>query len=487
MPKVPDAPADYDTAVRKGSERQPSRTSEYYTEHRNGERKTPIGYVTGTSVPGAFRDCSRIAVPIRCFRSPHDTTARELATISAMVSRRSLFTAASAGVAGMVSRSLAANANRELKELASKNLSKEDLPTPCMIVDQEILEKNLRTMADHCRATGIHLRGHVKVHKSPEIARRQIALGSIGVTCATVAECELMAQSGIKGVLLTRQPASKNKITRVVELARREPTFATVVDDPLAAEWLQDAAASRGTKLRTVVDIYAGLTRHGIESGEPALELAKQVDTSKNLKLIGLMGYSGGASHTHGFEERKQKSAQDLTGLAGTLDAVRKAGLPVEIATGGSTGTYNIDSETKTLTELQAGSFVFMDTLYRKIGGKQDSESYNDFGMALTVMTTVISKRHPRQCTIDAGNKALLRPTDEVKGRPEVRVENQGAEYGILAWADTDRDYKLGDRVELYPSNLDMSTNVYDRYYVARGERIVDVWPIMGRAGAAQR
>jgi D-serine deaminase-like pyridoxal phosphate-dependent protein len=102
-------------------------------------------------------------------------------------------------------------------------------------------------------------------------------------------------------------------------------------------------------------------------------------------------------------------------------------------------------------------------------------------------MTTVISKRHPHQCTIDAGNKALLKPTDEVKDRPEVKVENQGAEYGILVWTDSDRDYKLGERVELYPSNLDMSTNVYDRYYIARGEQIVDVWPIMGRAGAAQR
>jgi len=102
-------------------------------------------------------------------------------------------------------------------------------------------------------------------------------------------------------------------------------------------------------------------------------------------------------------------------------------------------------------------------------------------------MTTVISRRHPHQCTIDAGNKALLRPTDEVKGRPEVKVENQGAEYGILKWEETERDFRLGEQVELYPSNLDMSTNVYDRYYVARGEQIVDVWPIMGRAGAAQR
>ena len=356
-----------------------------------------------------------------------------------------------------------------------------------MVVDLDIFEQNLRTMADHCRKTGINLRGHVKVHKSPDIAKRQMALGSIGVTCATVAECELMAGAGIKGVLLTRQPTSKNNIGRTIALAKREPTFGTVVDDPIAADWLQEAAAAEGVKVRTTVDIFAGLTRHGIESGDPALDLAKKVDRSKNLKLIGLMGYSGGASHTHGFEERKAKSYKDTAGLLETAAAARKAGLPVEIVTGGSTGTYNIDSDRKGLTELQAGSFVFMDTIYRKIGGKNDPKVYTDFNNALTVMTTVISARHPHQCTIDAGNKALLKPTDEVKGRPEVKVENQGAEYGILVWKDGDREFKLGERVELYPSNLDMSTNVYDRYYVARAEKIVDVWPIMGRSGAAQR
>src|SRR5258706_8504490 len=108
-----------------------------------------------------------------------------------------------------------------------KNLYKEDLPTPCMVVDLEIFEKNLRTMADHCRSSGIHLRGHVKVHKSPDIAKRQLALGSIGVTCATVAECELMSHAGISGVLLTRQPTSKNNIGRAIALAKRDPTFAS--------------------------------------------------------------------------------------------------------------------------------------------------------------------------------------------------------------------------------------------------------------------
>lgn len=400
-----------------------------------------------------------------------------------MDSRRSFLGTAALGASALSSQSLVLAASR----IEHKELYKEDLPTPCMIVDQDIFEKNLRTMSEHCKATGIHLRGHVKVHKSPDVSKRQIALGSIGVTCATIAECELMANSGVKGVLLTRQATSKNNIARVIALAKREPTFGTVVDDPLSAEWLQEAAAREGVKVRTAVDVYAGLTRHGIAAGDEALALAKKVDASKNLKLIGIMGYSGGASHTHGWEARKKQSQTDLEGLTTTLAGARKAGLPVEIVTGGSTGTYNIDSADKLLTELQAGSFVFMDTLYTHIGSKSGSETYSDFGPALTVMTTVISARHPHQVTIDAGNKALLRPTDEVKGRPEVKVENQGAEYGILKWTDTDRGFKLGERVELYPSNLDMSTNVYDKYYVARGEKIVDVWPIMGRAGAAQR
>ena len=184
-----------------------------------------------------------------------------------MTSRRRFLGNAAAGGFFAVSRSFA-NTTRydeiegRIARRDFKNLMKEDLPTPCMVVDLEIFERNLQTMADHCRKTGINLRGHVKVHKSPEIAKRQLALGSIGVTCATVAECELMASSGVKGVLLTRQPTSKNNIGRTIALARREPTFATVVDDPIAADWLQEAAAANGVKVRTAVDIYAGLTRH---------------------------------------------------------------------------------------------------------------------------------------------------------------------------------------------------------------------------------
>jgi D-serine deaminase-like pyridoxal phosphate-dependent protein len=198
------------------------------------------------------------------------------------------------------------------------------------------------------------------------------------------------------------------------------------------------------------------------------------------------MAYSGGASHTKGWENRRKKSASDLAGLQETLELSRKAGLRSNIVSGGSTGTYNIDKENN-LTELECGSYVFMDTAYNAIGGKSDDKVYSDFGGSLSVLVTVDSKRHPNQATIDYGNKAMARPTDQVKGMPWLQVANQGAEYGLLKWQDAGRELKVGDRVEIYCTNLDMSTNCYDRYYVARGEQIVNVWPIMGRGGAAQR
>ena len=410
-----------------------------------------------------------------------------------MTSRRQFLTAAGAAGALLPQAARAARTELNYPEVEAriarrdfKGLTKEDLGTPALILDEALFQKNLDTMAAHSKATGIKLRAHVKIHKCPEISKRQIALGANGVCCATTAESELLINSGVHGVLHTCQPAGRSQIGRTVALARRDPTFTGVVDDPITVDALEEALAAAHTKMNVIVDVYAGLARQGCQPGENALRLAQKVDQSKHMKLAGIMGYSGGASHTHGWGERKKKSGDDVAAMLETVALCRKSGLPVEIVTGGSTGTYNIDTENH-LTELQAGSYIFMDTLYRKIGGKSDEHVYTDFEPALSVMTTVISKTRPNQCAVDYGNKALLRTTDEVKGRPGVRVDIGGAEYGMLLWNDGDRDIKLGERVEIYPSNLDTSVNVYDRYYVARGESIVDVWPIMGRAGAVQR
>lgn len=367
-----------------------------------------------------------------------------------------------------------------------RGMTKSVLPTPSMIVDLDLFEQNLLTMANHAKKTGIALRPHVKVHKSVDIAKRQIALGALGVTTATIAESELMSRSGIRGVLWTKQPASDNNLLRAVELSRRDPTFMFVVDDPRVVERTIEAASAAKVKCRLAVSVFAGLTRQGIANGQPAVDLARKIIASPHLSFEGWMAYSGGASHTKGFAARQRKSTEDLSGINETLALAKKAGLPSGIVSGGSTGTYNMDHALG-LTELECGSYVFMDTLYKAIGGASSDTEYTDFHNALSILATVDSKNHPGQVTTDYGNKALAQLTDQVKGHAWLKVDKQGAEYGLLRFTDGGSEIKVGDRFEIYCSNLDMSTNCYDRYYVTRGEQVVDVWPIMGRSGAAQR
>ncbi len=241
----------------------------------------------------------------------------------------------------------------------------------------------MQTMAVQTKATGIHIRPHVKIHKAVDVAKRQIAQGAIGVTTATIAESELMSGAGIKGVLWTKQPASINNIQRAVALAKRDPTFSSW---PTIRRWWigwRRAAAARNAKARIAVSVFASMTRQGIAGGKPAVDLAQKIAASKRISFEGFMAYSGSAAHTKGWEARRKRSGDDLAHVRETVELARKAGLPKGIVSGGSTGTYNIDHE-HGLTELEAGSYVFMDTGYITIGSKSGDAMYSDFQNALT-------------------------------------------------------------------------------------------------------
>jgi len=368
-----------------------------------------------------------------------------------------------------------------------RDMTKDLLPTPCMVVDLDMFKANVKHMADTAKANGINVRPHVKVHKSVDVAKHQVAHGAVGLTVATIAEAELFSGAGIKGVLWTKQPVGINNTQRAVLLSKKDPTFMFVVDDAQVVDWVEDAAAAHNTKVKIVVSVFAGMARQGIEGGKPALELAQKVSSSKRMTFEGFMAYSGRAAHTKGFDERKKFSMEVLGGVRESRDLAKKSGLPVNIMSGGSTGTYNIDHETG-LTELESGTYVFMDTEYFIVGGQDgDTKRYNDWNAALTVLTTVDSQHHPNIITTDYGNKVLVKKTDEVKGMPWLELGSGGAEYGYAKWKDGEKAPKLGDRLDVYCTNLDQSTNAFDRYYIAQGDKIVDVWPIMGRGGAAQR
>ena len=368
-----------------------------------------------------------------------------------------------------------------------RGMTKDVLPTPCIVVDLDMFKANVQHVADTAKANGINVRPHVKIHKSVDVAKYQMAAGAVGLTCATIAEAELFSGAGIQGVLWTKQPVGVNNTQRAIALSKKDPTFMFVADDPQVVDWVEEAAEAHKAKVRIAVSVYAGMARQGIDCGQPAIDLAKKIDSSKHMRFEGFMAYSGAAAHTKGFDNRKAKSMEVLAGARESKDQALKAGLPVNIMSGGSTGTYNIDHETG-LSELECGSYVFMDTEYFIVGGQDgDMKRYNDFKPALTILTTVDSQHHPNIITTDYGAKSLAKSTDEVKDMPWLTVGVQGAEYGALKWNDGDKFPKLGDRLEIYCTNLDQSTNAFDRYYVAQNDKIVDVWPIMGRAGAAQR
>lgn len=404
------------------------------------------------------------------------------------LSRRSLVLAAAAPA--LIGKTASYTQDEVEKKIARRDfrgLAKQDLPTPVLVVDQEIFDKNILHMAQHCEATGKNLRAHVKVHRSADIAKRQVKAGAIGLCCATISEAEWMSANGLQGLLWTTQPVGPNKTSRVVALAKKDPSFMCAVDDAAVVDSLNEAAGAAKTKASVVVDIDVGIGRQGVLTVEEAFELAQRISKSPNLRLAGLMGYSGAASHGVGWENRKKISHEAVAKLLDAVAMCRKAGMEIGIVTGGSTGSYDIDSDIKEMTELQAGSYALMDARYRTIGGKSGTANFDDFGCALTVLTRVISKKYPNKAVIDAGNKALTRETDVVKDWPGVEPRSAGAEYGMLVWKNTDREPKLGDLAEIFMTNLDMSVNMFDRMLVCRNDQVVDAFSILGRSGPPQR
>ena len=338
------------------------------------------------------------------------------------------------------------------------------IPTPALVLDLDAFETNLTRMAAHVKASGKSLRPHSKAHKCPEIAKRQIAAGAIGVCVATVVEAELMASAGITGLLLTSPLADPLKMARVIATGAM-----VVVDNAQQATWYDEAARAAGRKLDVLVDLDVGDHRTGARSKEQALAIAEQVDIADNLELRGIQAYSVVGSHAGGFEERQRVSKEVFAQVYQLLGTMLRRGLCCDIVTGGSTGTWEIDTQVADLTELQAGSYVVMDMAYRSEG--------LDFANALNVLGTVVSANHEAFVSVDAGFKAFS--TDrgygpEVLGHPGATYRWGGDEFGYVDGAKL----ALGERVRFLPPHCDPTVNLYDRIYACRGENVEAVWPV---------
>src|SRR5215203_2867023 len=278
-----------------------------------------------------------------------------------------------------------------------------DVPTPALLLDLDAFEDNIAKMASHLSARKKAFRPHGKTHKCPQVARALLNAGAIGCCAARLSEAEVFAESGIPGLLITTAVIGKHKIARAVALAGRAPDTIFVVDDRQNVRDLNDAAGTRRQPIKLAIDLFFGRT--GITPGQPAVELAQLIDSLPNVTFVGLQSYDGAAAHTTPFDARSMRTRTSMAKAVETTAMLERAGLACPLVTGGSTGTYRFDSETAGITELQPGSFVFMDMEYRQIGGP-DGTDYRDFKHALTVVTTVVS-RSPGLAIVDGGYKAF--------------------------------------------------------------------------------
>src|SRR5690606_28488855 len=266
-------------------------------------------------------------------------------------------------------------------------------------------------------------------HKCPEIAKMQMAAGAVGICVAKLSEAEVMLENGIEDVLMTGVNVTPAKIKRAMALVRKHPRFIQAVDHAHNAHDLQEAAKAMGVTADVVIDVDV-MKRSGVPA-DKALALAQQIDRAPNLRLRGLLAYDGGAQHIKGFKERREKTLANMEPAIETCARMKRAGLNTEIFSGGGTGTYNMMAEMPGFTDVQVGSYLFMDTQYIVIGGKTNETEYDDFTPSLTVMTTVINNYHPGRLTTDSGAKALTinRPQPWVVGEPGFRYSAASDEY----------------------------------------------------------
>ncbi len=359
-------------------------------------------------------------------------------------------------------------------------MSRDEIPTPALLIDLDALDWNIAKMAAHLAQRGRGFRPHAKTHKCHEIARRLIAAGAAGISVAKLSEAEVFAAAGIRGLLVTTAVIGSDKIRRAVGLCNLAPDTIFCVDAAENVRDFDEAAKAGGVVVPLAIDLYFGRT--GILPGEPAAQLAELIASLPHVRFAGLQAYDPTASHTTPFEARHRRTHETMACAVETARLLEQRGIPCPMVSAGSTGTFNIDADLDGITELQPGSFLFMDMDYGRIGGP-DGTAYAEFKRALSVITTVVST-HGLTAIVDGGYKAFScdRPfTPEPVDLPGVSYAWAGDEHGRLDLTNSRQEVKLGDRIEFIPPHCDPTVNLYDRYYVLYGDRVEDVWPITAR------
>ena len=369
---------------------------------------------------------------------------------------------------------------------AKPGMDEADIQTPCLVLDLDALERNIKVMGDYAKAHGMRHRVHGKMHKSVDVAKLQETLGgAVGVCCQKVSEAEVFARGGIKDVLVSNQVRDPQKIDRLAQLPKLGGRIIVCVDDVDNVAELSEAAVRHGTELDVFIEIDCGAGRCGVSSTPAVVEIAKAVEAAPNLNFAGIQAYQGAMQHIDSYEARKEKLDTAIAMVEDAVAGLKAEGIDCELVSGGGTGSYYFESNSGVYNELQCGSYAFMDADYGRILDKDGRRiDQGEWQNALFILTQVMSHAKPDKAICDAGLKAQSVDSGlpVIFGRTDVEYVKCSDEHGVIS--DPEGVLKVGEKLRLVPGHCDPTANVHDWYVGVRNGKVETVWPVSARGKA---
>ncbi|MEM0922001.1 MAG: 3-hydroxy-D-aspartate aldolase BhcC [Pseudomonadota bacterium] len=369
---------------------------------------------------------------------------------------------------------------------AAIGMAESEIQTPCLVLDLDALERNIKKMGDWCKAHGMRHRVHGKMHKSVDVAKLQENLGgACGVCCQKVSEAEVFARGGIKDVLVSNQVRDPAKIDRLARIPKLGVRAICCLDDLANVADLSAAAVKHGTTIECLVEIDCGAGRCGVTTTPEVIEIAKAIDAAEGLRFAGIQAYQGAMQHMDKFDDRKAKIDIAVAMVRDAVDTLKTEGLSCDIVGGGGTGSYYFEGNSGVYNELQCGSYAFMDADYGRIldeNGKRIDQG--EWENALFILTSVMSHAKAEKAICDAGLKAQSVDSGlpVIFGRDDVEYVKCSDEHGVIA--DPEGVLQVNDKLRLVPGHCDPTCNVHDWYVGVRDGRVEAIWPVSARGKA---
>ena len=353
--------------------------------------------------------------------------------------------------------------------------SKFALDTPALLVDLDVMEVNIARIITTCRQHGVAWRPHSKAHKTPEIAKMQIAAGAIGVTCAKLGEAEVMAAAGIRDILIANQIVGSIKIDRLVRLADHADPIVCVDSVENLIE-LDAAFRNAGKRLRVAIEVNIGMNRAGVEPGAPVAALAREIGSRAGVRFAGVAGWESQATTIPDPSEKERTVRDAVAALTASARACRTDGHDIAIVSCGGTGTFPYCAQQPGVTEVQVGGAIFGDMHYL-------THYHVDFTPALTVLATVTSRPMPTRIVVDAGKKTMSGDAamPAPRGIPPVSAVKLSAEHTKIELEEPNAAPGIGDKIEFVVGYSDTTVHLHEEIVGVRGGRIESIWRVAGR------